>query len=393
MNKIYAGLEYPDHLTENQSMSFYRKILNGPYLPENQNKSAYAWLCMLLFFGLKYVNRAPGPLEIILAVLSILAFVVLYFTNFWIKGRASMVIVLLICALGMVWAPFNPGASVFVIFSAASCASIQPIRWAYAFLGLIQVAVVIEVVLLKLSPDFWVPSFIVSVAIGIATIMQTTLRRSQEKLVRSKEEVAHLATIAERERISRDLHDLLGHTLSLITIKAELAGKLIGRDLAACQEEISDIEKTARNALSEVRAAVTGYRQIGFTHELANAASCLSAVDISLTTQIDALKLSATAENILSLGLREAITNVARHSRATHCDIQLAIEGNWIVLKINDNGTRLTAASEVSAGNGLTGMRERVSDIGGQVILEIKQGLCLQIQLPRNHITQQGAPA
>jgi len=378
-------------------VSLFKRLINESWLPAHQSKSIYAWLIMLIFFFLKYIDTQFNTLELSLAILCTLAFIPLYLASFWVKGKSGIVIALAICLLGLAWAPINPGASVFIIFSAASCACIQPTKLAYAVLALIVVLLIAVSITFKLSLDFLVPSLIVSISIGAATIMQATLRRSRDKLIRSQEEVAHLATIAERERISRDLHDLLGHTLSLITIKAELAGKLLTRDPQACQQEISDIEKTARNALSEVRSAVTGYRQVGFTHELASAASCLNAANIALTTRIDDVRLSASAENILSLALREAITNVARHSHAQLCEIELGTEGNWIVLKIKDNGTRLPDNAVVELGNGLVGMRERVTAIGGQLILEARHGLSLQIQLPddknKNQQKQQGVAA
>lgn len=371
-------------------MSFIQRAIKGPRLPANQSNSAYAWLGMLVFFVWKYLDGNGSRLEIAVALISLLIFLLLYFASFWIQGRMSYLLIASICAIGLIWAPFNPGASVFIVFSAASCAAIQSNKSAYTSLACILASVVLAVVALKLPADFWVPALVVSGAIGVATIMQSTVRRSQEKLIRSQEAVAHLATIAERERISRDLHDLLGHTLSLITIKAELAGKLIGRDVQACQQEIADIEKTARNALSEVRAAVSGYRAVGITHELAHAASCLTAADIRLTTQVDEVRLSAAAENILSLALREAVTNVARHSKAKNCSIRLASEGKWIVLTIEDNGDGLSDPNSLKPGNGLNGMRERVSAIGGQIVMASLPGLSLQIRLPKNQTTQQG---
>jgi two-component system sensor histidine kinase DesK len=357
-----------------------KRIVAGPRLPPHQSNSVYAWLIMLIFFVLKYIGGHSGAIEITLAALTLLAFVLLYFNCFWLTGWASVAAALLMCAFGMIWAPHNPGSSVFIVFSAASCATLQPVKRAYQCMGLILLLVVIEVLTLQLTPDFWIPALVISFAIGLTTIMQTALRRSQQNLIRSQEEVAHLATIAERERISRDLHDLLGHTLSLITIKAELAGKLLGRDQQACGQEIADIEKTAREALSEVRSAVTGYRKVGFTHELASAAACLSAANILLVTHIDQITLPPACENMLTLSLREAVTNVVRHSRATQCDISLNSKDNWIVMNINDNGS--TQTSTTQPGNGLTGMKERIAALGGQLILNISQGWSLQIRLP-----------
>ena len=363
-------------------MSIANRIISGRWIPENQSKSSFAWLLMIAFFGWKYFLVQPSIMEAALGVISLLFFIALFVLVNWVGINYRIGIIFTMFLLGAVWAPFNPGAAVFVIFAAANCTSIEPIKRAYQVLIVLMLLLLLEVSLVKLGPDFWVPSFLVSTAMGIAGIMQGALRRSREKLIRSQEEVAHLATIAERERISRDLHDLLGHTLSLITIKAELANKLLARDPAAAQKEIQDIEVCARNALGEVRAAVTGYRQVGFTQELANAANCLSAADIGLTTHIDQLTMHANTESILTLALRESVTNITRHSLATHCEIELKKVADHIVLTISDNGSKLSEANQVVPGNGLTGMRERINNIGGQLQIMIKQGLSIRISLP-----------
>lgn len=191
-----------------------------------------------------------------------------------------------------------------------------------------------------------------------------------------------MATIAERERISRDLHDLLGHTLSLITLKAELAGKLVERDLAACRAEIKDIENSARAALSEVRSAVTGYRQTGFAHELASARVSLAAAQVTLNATVEPIVLPAATENVMSLALREAVTNIVRHARASHCELSLALDDGVIVLRIGDDGTAVSHGGALLHGNGLNGMQERVAALGGRLALRVERGLALELRMP-----------
>jgi two-component system sensor histidine kinase DesK len=384
MSRLSIALQHKTiHKEPGTIVTTLQRLARWPRLPPHQSNSAYAWLTTLVFFFWKYFSQSNNPVEIALAVLTTVVFLVLYWSSFWVTGKAGFAIVAAIAALGLAWAHTNPGASVFIVFAAATCSVVQPLRVAYVCLALILASVGVEIVLLDLHAEFWMPAFLVSSAIGAATIMQSNLRRSERKLLRSQEEVAHLATIAERERISRDLHDLLGHTLSMITIKAELAGKLIQRDAAACQKEIADIEQTARNALAEVRSAVSGYRQVGLTHELANAAGSLAAANILLTTRIDDARLSATTENVLSLALREAITNVLRHSGATQCKIELTAHNGMASLQVADNGQRLVDQHAVQAGNGLTGMRERVEAAGGNIAVTIGNGLCVQVNLPQ----------
>jgi len=231
----------------------------------------------------------------------------------------------------------------------------------------------------KATPNFLLQAIAIGLPAGIAAIMDTSLRRSREQLLRKQEEVEHMATIAERERISRDLHDLLGHTLSLITLKAELAGKLAGRDIAACKQEIGDIERCARNALSEVRAAVTGYRLTGLQHELATARASLAAAGIELQADVAWFTVPAAAENVMALALREAVTNIIRHADASRCDVSLVLEGGVILFRIADNGA---GGKSIENGNGLTGMQERVLALGGQLALRVEQGLALELRLP-----------
>jgi two-component system sensor histidine kinase DesK len=230
--------------------------------------------------------------------------------------------------------------------------------------------------------DFLMPVLIVGTLLGLGKIMDARLQRSRDQLLRKQEEVEQMATIAERERISRDLHDLLGHTLSLITLKAELAGKLFERDPDACRREIGDIERSARAALSEVRSAVSGYRQTGFAHELAGARASLAAASIELHAEVQAFALPAAAENVMSLALREAVTNIVRHAGATSCRLSLALEGGVIALRIADNGATLASGAAIRHGNGLTGMQERLAALGGKLALKVERGLALELTLP-----------
>jgi two-component system sensor histidine kinase DesK len=220
----------------------------------------------------------------------------------------------------------------------------------------------------------------IGIPVGIASVMQAGLQHSRGQLLRKQEEVEHMATIAERERISRDLHDLLGHSLSLIALKAELAGKLAGRDPEACRGEVLDIETTARRALSEVRAAVSGYQESGLAHALASARASLAAANITLREDVDGFPLSPAAEHVVALALREAVTNVVRHAGAAHCNLSLALRDGAIVLRVADDGT--SAHTGIRHGNGLTGMRERAAALGGTLAITVARGLALELRLP-----------
>lgn len=365
-------------------MDKIKRAIAGPWLPAYRGKAPYLWLLSLFFFGWKYVYVAPSRLELILLAATIVLFLPLYWASYWTNGARRVLVIVLTCLLGVLWARHNVGASTFFIFAAAMCAGIRPERRAFFAVGAVIALAAVTATGLgdEHALGFLVPVLIIGTAVGVSNVMEATVRRSREQLLRKQEEVEHMATIAERERISRDLHDLLGHTLSLITLKAELAGKLLGRDEAACRQEVRDIETSARHALSEVRSAVSGYRQTGFAHELASARASLAAASVELSAQVQPFTLPAAAENVMSLALREAVTNIVRHAGATRCEVGLTLERGMIVFRIADNGAALADADAIRHGNGLIGMHERVTALGGKLALRVERGLALELSLP-----------
>jgi two-component system sensor histidine kinase DesK len=191
--------------------------------------------------------------------------------------------------------------------------------------------------------------------------------------------------VAERERIARDLHDVLGHTLSVIVLKAELAGRLVNLDPVRAAAEIGDVETTARSALAEIREAIGGYRSRGLAAEIEAARLTLDAAGVTLlaeSSQTPTAALSPQEETALALVLREAVTNIVRHARATTCRLRFITEAGRRRLVVEDDGQHAIARE----GNGLRGMRERVESLGGQFSLERgiaeNRGTRLVIELP-----------
>lgn len=167
----------------------------------------------------------------------------------------------------------------------------------------------------------------------------------------------------ERLRLARDLHDLLGHGLSLITIKSQLARRLfVGGESVRAASEIADIERVARESLQDVRHAVDGYRQPTLTSALAGARAALTAAGIDSTIDVSADSLPTAVDATLAWAVREGVTNVIRHSGAAACSIRLIREAREASLEITDNGA---AAAMSAPGNGLRGLHERVAARGG----------------------------
>jgi two-component system sensor histidine kinase DesK len=365
--------------TSMNAINQLQRVISGPWLPPRAGKGPYLWSMFLLFFFWQYLYLRPSRRELTLATVSALLFLPLYFASFWQRNGRTLVPLTATVLLGALWAPHNVGASTFFIFAAGMCGAFDVRRTAFVLLAGVLAVPVVLTLLFDLPLNFLIPALLVGTPAGVAAILDGRLRRSREQLLRKQEEVEHLATIAERERISRDLHDVLGHTLSLITLKAELAGKLLARDPEACRREIKDIEHSARAALSEVRAAITGYRNTGLQHELASARAALLTAGVALTAQVAPVSLAPALENVLALALREAVTNIVRHAGATGCSVSLTCDTGTVLLRVDDNGR---APASVEPGNGLRGMRERVEGLGGQLLVRGGDGLLIELRLP-----------
>ena len=356
-------------------------------LPESSplGWTPFAWLVYLTFF-FTYAVWTNSPRHWLIDGPALALFLVLYFRGFWLHGRPLLGVIFGILAIGLVTAPRNPGASCFFIFAAGFVGDVGRPAVAVRWLLVILAIVAAETLALSLSPAFWVPSIVISLLVGGSNIHFCEMRRKDRALIKAHEAAEHLATIAERERIARDLHDLLGHTLSIIVLKSELAAKVADRDLGRAIREIRDVERISRNALAEVRQAVYGYRGERLDEELATARTALDAAGVTLSVDVAKIALDADQERTLSLGLREAVTNVIRHARARQCRVSLIEDSHGIRLTIEDDGV----GGELTEGAGLSGMRARLAEIGGTMERDASRGTRLTLVVPRRKIA---APA
>ena len=338
----------------------------------------YLWLFWLINFFQKWFLVPLEPVEFTLSLCTIGLFLAVYFNGYWKSGRRLLVNVAGLLLLGVAWMPFNAGATVFFIYGSAFVGrAVRPPR-AWAYLAGIALLLLLESLLLDLPAVFLAFGPPVSVLVGAATVHLAEAGRQESALKLSQAEVRRLATIAERERIARDLHDLLGHTLSVIAIKAELAAKLAARRDGRAEQEIRDVETISRGALRQVREAVADFRRADLDGELAAARLGCEARGIRLAVDRPPIDLPPDREVVLAMCLREAITNVVRHSDARHCRVSLAGEGLRICLTVADDGV----GGEIREGTGLSGMRERVERAGGEVELDSAGGVTLTVRLP-----------
>lgn len=212
-----------------------------------------------------------------------------------------------------------------------------------------------------------VPLVLLVRGLGVDMIGVTRLADALRELHAARGELARQAVMEERLRLARDLHDLLGHTLSMITLKSELAGRLIEKDATRAAQEIQDVERVARQALREVRTAVAGYRQPSLGSELDGAREILAAAGIACTIDNAAGILPTEADAALAWAIREGVTNVIRHSRARQCQIRLYQANGTIRAEVHNDGYTSQSGNAVRMGNGLMGLTERFRTLGGSV--------------------------
>ena len=230
-----------------------------------------------------------------------------------------------------------------------------------------------------------------TVAIGLWATAFVRLVATVAELRSAREELARLAVNEERLRFARDLHDLLGHSLSLIALKSELAGRLLPTAPEKAAAEVNDIEGVARQALREVREAVAGYRRPTLAEELAGAVELLEAAGIRCRIENGTGTLPNATDAVLAWAVREGTTNVIRHSRAKHCRILLAQDGEEIYAEITDDGQ---GKSNIEAtGSGLSGLAERVATFAGEVEAGPlpEGGFRLRVSLPAGSDAAQSA--
>ncbi len=342
--------------------------------------SPFAWLIyfpgLFVYPALSHSSAAVWTATTVAGII----FLPLYFRGYWCSSRREKYsIIAIITVLGMLLAPVNPAAPVFTIYAASFAGVVRPVRRAAQLVALIVIVSLLEAFLLHLPTTTWVWQVAISIVVAFSSGHFASVSETSSKLRHANEEIEHLAKLAERERIARDLHDLLGHTLSLITLKASLASRLADRDPARAAVEIRDVERISREALTEVRAAVAGYRDAGLASQVTRAESILRAAGVDMHATIDSVSsLSPPEEAVLSLILREAVTNVVRHAHATTCDITLSSEDGIRTLCIQDNGHGKSAPD----GNGVTGMRERIKSLGGTLAIESFPGTRVRVTLP-----------
>ncbi len=336
------------------------------------------WLPFMIWFFVDPASRHTGPLGWVANTVFGLVFILLYLQAYSRPDPYRLMFVLAMTATAAILIPLNGGATAFLVYAASAGGFHPNLRRVSLLIGLQVVVLAFYAYRLHLPIGAWGSLLLLIAVVGFGCHYSAISHCAGEKLKRAQDQIEHLAKIAERERIARDLHDLLGHTLSLITLKAELARKLVDRDPQRAKQEMQDVEHTSRAALADVREAISGYRGQGLAAELLHARQTLQTAGIAVDCEASEVPLSPAQETVLSLALREAVTNVVRHAQAQTCSVRLGRDEQLCTLEIADNGCGV----DTPEGNGLRGMRERLEAIGGSLQRQTAAGTRLVIHLP-----------
>lgn len=284
-----------------------------------------------------------------------------------IGARTTIVFLVVLIALPVSMLSLGaPGsfATLFVFFAAAVGMRLRPIP---ALVVIVLTAGTIGIAALATGASSSSAGAYTLIVLAIGTMMTAFNRQIQQnrELQIARHELARLAVTEERLRIARDLHDLLGHSLSVINLKSELAAKLVEQDAKRAAAELLDVQAVGRKALAEVREAVQGYRQLALADALEGARSALSAAGIAYELDDAVVKLPADVEEVFAWAVREGTTNVVRHSRAEHCAVRIRDGAGEATLEVEDDGAATPTAPE--GGSGLAGLAERVARLRGRV--------------------------
>ncbi len=363
-------------------------------------------LCCLLFPVVSLVREPPSLVRLLLVINALVFFAASYTWLMWpqpassaararSRSRSSLVLFAALIALVVVLSLTYSLAFLWLFMGVSAIAGVLlPVHRAF-------VAVTI-LMLLPLVINVWINGGVASVdwlqliplmllvrALGLDMIGMTRLSGALRELHTTQEELARLKVEEERLRMARDLHDLLGHTLSLITLKSKLAGRLVEQEPARAAQEIREVEHVARQALREVREAVAGYRQPRLANEVDSARQLLEAAGIACSLEYTGLELPAATDAVLAWTVREGVTNVISHSNAQHCVIRLSRDQNIVRAEVVNDGDRRERVlnTQDREGIGLPGLTERVTSLGGTieagpVRTPGKTGFRLWVELP-----------
>jgi len=348
---------------------------------------AQAWLICLLFPIITLIQQPPPPLQLLVALIGLAIFVIAYTRIMWSHPlqasvrdrwtpRRSMLLLTGLVALVLMLSVAYGSSFLWLMVGVSALSGVMLSARTAFFLVMVLTLITLGggvFIAGGIGATDWLhilPLVLLVRGLGLDMAGLARLASALRDVHIARGELARLAVVEERLRMSRDLHDLLGQRLSMITLKSEYAARLAGQDPAQAAEEMREVEQAARQALREVRATVAGYRQPTLQNELDGVRQLLEAAGIDYTIEQPTEALPAAVDTALAWTVREGITNVIRHSRARWCRIRITITGGNVSAEvINDRVcARAAVDAPTHAGSGLAGLTDRVIGHGGQLV-------------------------
>lgn len=341
----------------------------------------WPWLAYLLFYPYPWIWVSPSTEALVGSALGIALFIPLYWLAFRSQGRRLIILAASVVAIGFALSPLGAGWITLPIYAGLLLGRLRPMRHAnIAVLTVALVTVGWGIALDKPQITLGMGALLI-VMTGMGSASREAFYDRTVALLATQEEVRRLAGTAERERMVRDLHDVVGRTLTLIAIKSDLAKRLVSRDPAMAERETLAIGQIARDGLTDIRAALAGQLGGSLVHELQASVEALGAAGIDVRISGDATPVPQNASAILAMALREAVTNTIRHSKARSCEISIDLDDLHAKLAVSDDG--ISDGKTGSAGSGLQGMGQRLAAAGGSLAFgPDRTGFRLEARVP-----------
>ncbi len=348
---------------------------------DREPKHAWVYLFNLVFYVLPMVLFPYSWLELVGLSLALVVFVGLYFFCYAQPTERMLWPILGMYGIAVMVTPWNSGSIAF--FSYVGFFVGLAYRGPYALAAVAGLVATLAV--FQWGPGTQWDLFFYYGAVIVSTVaifgrVERLRQRHAAAQRRSADEISRLATTVERERIARDLHDILGHTLSSIVLKSDLAqAHLNKQQYDAATKQLSELSAIARESLSQVRQSVSGYRHNGLQLELERLQQRLT--DAGFRTKVSGHPptLSAQQETAVVLALTELVTNVIRHSSGQVCSIHFDETANTYRIQVSDDG----APQEIHNGNGLSGVSQRMQELGGKASVSMDAGCEVKLSLPK----------
>lgn len=356
-----------------------------------EQKMSWVYLLNLTFMLPPLFSVSYSPWQYLWQGLAVVGFLLAYKQAYASDSQQMLKPVLWIILLAALLIPMNPGAVSMLAYASFFIGFACSLRFfSWAMLALMLLLLLLEQFSLQPWHYYRYIAMAITVAVGLLGRSERGKVLAQQRQLQSQDEIRQLSAMVERERIGRDLHDILGHSLSSIALKADLANKLLQKQqLAAAQQQLTELSHIARDSLSQVRQSVSGYRHQGLAAEVVKLLARLRDAGFIARLQGEIPSLDCRTETAVILALTELVTNVIRHSNGSYCELRFNRDEQALEICVCDDGSQ----SSWPEGNGLSGVRQRLAALNASLDIRQQMGCAIYIRLPAAAVGSDSAAA